>query len=141
MSNFEEIQSQATEQALREQNQLLRKQLEDMNLQMQMLMAQMQGNTTAQSSQMAQETQQPEVEQAVPLAPAQPTIQINVPQPEPVYVPPVAAPPQIPIPQLVTPGQLTNQNEQLEYILNKLSSLEGGQGMIDPAEFCIITDL
>ena len=111
-----------------------------MNLQMQALMAQMQGNTTAQSSQMAQETQQPDVEQAVPPAPAQTTVQINVPQPEPVYLPPMA-PPQVHIPQLVTPGQLTNQNEQLEYILNKLSSLEGGQGMIDPAEFCIITDL
>ena len=70
MSNFEEVQSMATEQALREQNQLLRKQLEDMNIQMQALMAQMQGNTTAQSSQVAQETQQPNVKQAVPLAPA-----------------------------------------------------------------------
>ena len=39
MSNFDEVQSMATEQALREQNQLLRKQLEDMNAQMQALMA------------------------------------------------------------------------------------------------------
>jgi hypothetical protein len=39
MSNFEEVQSMATEQALREQNQPLRKQLEDMNAQMQAFMA------------------------------------------------------------------------------------------------------
>jgi hypothetical protein len=80
MSNFEEIQSQATEQALREQNQLLRKQLEDMNAQMQALMVQLQGNTTAQSSQVMQETQQLNTEQVgpQPLAPA--AIQINIPQ-------------------------------------------------------------
>jgi hypothetical protein len=90
MSNFEEV--QATEQALREQNQLLRKQLEEMNMQMQALMAQMQGNMTAQSSQATQETQQPDVEQAIPPAPVQPTVHINVPQPEPVFLPPMAAP-------------------------------------------------
>jgi hypothetical protein len=45
----------ATEQALREQNQLLRKQLEDMNVQMQAIMTQLQGNVTAQSSQAPQE--------------------------------------------------------------------------------------
>jgi hypothetical protein len=51
------------------------------------------------------------------------------------------AAPQVHTPQLVTPGQLTNQNEQLECILNKLNTLEDSQGMIDPAEFCIVTDL
>jgi hypothetical protein len=45
----------ATEQALREQNQLLRKQLEDMNIQMQAIMAQLQGNKIPQSSQVSQE--------------------------------------------------------------------------------------
>jgi hypothetical protein len=39
MSNLEEVQSQVTEQALREQNQQLRKQLEGMKTQMQALMA------------------------------------------------------------------------------------------------------
>ena len=29
----------------------------------------------------------------------------------------------------------------MEYILNKLTILEGNQGAIDPAEFCIVTDL
>ena len=57
MSNFEEIQSQATEQALREQTQLLKKQLEDMNAQMQALMAQLHVNMTAQLSQVSQEAQ------------------------------------------------------------------------------------
>jgi hypothetical protein len=111
-----------------------------MNIQIQALMAQMQGNTTAQSSQVTQEAQQPSAEQAVPTAPAPATVHINVPQPEPVYLPQMAAP-QVHTPQLVTPGQLTNQNDQLEYILNKLNTLEGNQGMIDPAEFCIVTDL
>jgi hypothetical protein len=140
MANFDEVQSSATEQGLREQNQLLRKQLEDMNAQMQALMAQLQGNTTAQSSQLSQEAQPQDQEYTAPPPSAQATVQINVPQQEPAYLPPMAAP-QAHIPQLVTPGQLTNQNEQLEYILNKLNSLEGGQGIIDPAEFCIITDL
>ena len=45
----------ATEQTLQEQNQLLRKQLEDMNAQMQTIMAQLQGNIIAQSSQASQE--------------------------------------------------------------------------------------
>jgi hypothetical protein len=45
----------ATEQALKEQNQLLRKQLEDMNAQMQAIMAQLQGNKIPQSSQASQE--------------------------------------------------------------------------------------
>jgi hypothetical protein len=47
MSNLEEIQSQATEQALREENQQLRKQLEYMKKQMQVLMANL-GNMNAQ---------------------------------------------------------------------------------------------
>jgi hypothetical protein len=55
MSNFDMDQSQATEQALREQNHLLRKQLEDMNAQMLAFMAQIQGNIIAQSSQASQE--------------------------------------------------------------------------------------
>jgi hypothetical protein len=105
---------------------------------MQALMAQMQENTIAQSSQVIQENQQPNVEQVIPPAPA--TVHINVPQPEPVYLPPIAAP-QVHTPPLVTSGQLVNQTEQLEYILNKLNTLEGSQGMIDPAEFCIVTDL
>ena len=138
MANFEEVQNMATEQALREQNQLLRRQLEEMNAQMQAMMAQMQANTMAQSNQVIQENQQPNVEQVIPPAPA--TVHINVPQPEPVYLPPIAAP-QVHPPQLITPGQLVNQTEQLEYILNKLNTLEGSQGMIDPAEFCIVTDL
>jgi hypothetical protein len=41
MPNSEEIQNMAAEQALREQNQLLRKQLGDMNAQMQAIMAQL----------------------------------------------------------------------------------------------------
>ena len=123
MSNFEEIQSQATEQALREQNQLLRKQLEDMNAQMQALMVQLQGNTTAQSSQVMQETQQLNTEQVSPQPLAPTTIQINIPQQEPTY-PPVVAP-QVYVPQAITPGQSTSQNQQLEYILNKLNTLEG----------------
>jgi hypothetical protein len=45
----------AVEQALREQNQLLRKQLENMNTQMQAIMAQLQGNKTPQSSEISQE--------------------------------------------------------------------------------------
>jgi hypothetical protein len=46
----------AAEQALREQNQLLRKQLEDMNAQMQAIMAHLQGNKIPRSSQASQET-------------------------------------------------------------------------------------
>ena len=66
----------ATKQALREQNQLLKKQLEDMSAQMQALMAQLQVNTTAQSSQVSQEAPPQNVEQMVfPPAPA--TVQIK----------------------------------------------------------------
>jgi hypothetical protein len=56
MSNFEEVQSQATEQALREQNQLLWKQLESMNTQMQAIVAQLQANKIPQSERVSQET-------------------------------------------------------------------------------------
>jgi hypothetical protein len=55
MPNSEEIQNMAAEQALSEQNQLLRKQLGDMNAQMQAIMAQLQGNKIPQSSQASQE--------------------------------------------------------------------------------------
>jgi hypothetical protein len=139
MANFEEVQNMATEQALREQNQQLRKQLEDMNAQMQALMMQLQGNMTAQSSQVSQEPQNAE---HVILAPTQATVQINLPQQELAY------PPQIPMPQAfisapqaVVTEQFSKQSEQLEYILNKLNTLEGNQGAIDPAEFCIVTDI
>jgi hypothetical protein len=70
----------ATEQALREQNQQLRKQLEDMNAQMQVLMMQLQGNMTTQSSQISQEPQN--AEHAIP-PPAHATVQINLPHQEP----------------------------------------------------------
>jgi hypothetical protein len=55
MSNFEKVQDRVTEQTLQEQNQFLRKQLEDMNIQMQAIVAQLQGNKIAQSSQASQE--------------------------------------------------------------------------------------
>jgi hypothetical protein len=138
MSNFEEVQSMATEQALREQNQQLRKQLEDMNAQMQAFMAQQQGNMTAQSSQNSQEAQAQNQEHVIK-PPAPTTAQVNIPQ-EPAHPPQVAVP-QAYAPQAATTGQSTSQTEQLEYILNKLTVLEGNQGMIDPAEFCIVTDL
>ena len=139
MSNSEEVQSMATEQALREQNQLLKKQLEDMNAQVQVLMAQMQGNIIAQSGQNSQEAQAQNQEHVVQ-PPAQNTVQINIPPQEPAYYPQVAVP-QARAPQVAITGQSTSQTEQLEYILNKLTVLEGNQGAIDPAEFCIVTDL
>jgi TolA-binding protein len=136
MANLEEIQNMATEQALREQNQQLRKQLEDMNAQIQALMAQQQGNTTAQSSQTSQEAPPQNVEQMA-CPPAQATVQNNLPQQESTY------PAFISTPQVATAGQAPSgnkQTEQLEYILNKLNMLEGNQGAIDPAEYCIVTD-
>jgi hypothetical protein len=141
MSNFEEIQSMATEQDLREQNQQLRKQLEDMSALMQAFMAQQQGNVTAQSSQNSQEAQAQNQEYVIQ-PPAQATAQINIPQPGTAYLP------QMPMPQafvnappIAALERSSQQNQQLEYILNKLNTLEGNQGMINPAEFCIITDL
>jgi uncharacterized coiled-coil protein SlyX len=108
-----------------------------MSAQMQALMAQLQGNTTAQSSQTSQEAPPQNVEQmACPPAPA--TVQINLPQQEPTY------PAFVNTPQVVTAGQTSTgnkQTEQLEYILNKLNMLEGNQGAIDPAEYCIVTDI
>ena len=129
----------ATEQALREQNQQLRKQLEDMNAQMQTLMAQLQGNITTQSSRIPQEAQAQNQEHVVQ-PPVQNTVQINIPPQEPVHPPQVAVP-QAYDPQAAITRQSTSQTEQLEYILNKLTILEGNQGAIDSAEFCIVTDL
>jgi hypothetical protein len=138
MSNFEEVQSTATEQALREQNQLLKKQLEDMNAQMQAFMTQQQGNMTAQSSQNSQEAQAQNQEHVVK-PPAPTAAQVNILQ-EPTHPPQVAVP-QAYAPQAATTGQSTSKTEQLEYILSKLTILEGNQGMINPTEFCIVTDL
>ena len=81
----------ATEQALREQNQQLRKQLENMNNQMQVLMAQIQANTTAQTSQVMQETQQLNIGQAISPPPAHATIQIKIP-PRDLTYPQMSAP-------------------------------------------------
>jgi hypothetical protein len=75
----------------------------------------------------------------VPQPPAPTTAQVNIPQ-EPAHPPQVAVP-QAYAPQAATTGQSINQTEQMEYILNKLTILEGNQGAIDPAEFCIVTDL
>jgi hypothetical protein len=110
MSNFEEIQSQATEQALREQNQLLRKQLENMNAQMLAFMAQIQGNITAQSSQNSQEVQTQNQEQAIQ-PPAQATAQINIPQPGTAY------PPQVLMPQVFVSSPPTTSPESLQKYL------------------------
>jgi hypothetical protein len=93
----------------------------------------------AQSSQISQEAQPSNMEQVIspPIAPA--TAQVNIPQ-EPAHLPQVAVP-QAHAPQVAITRQPTSQTEQLEYILNKLTVLEGNQGMIDPAEFCIVTNL
>jgi hypothetical protein len=131
-------QSQATEQALREQNQLLRKQLEDMTAQMQAFMTQQQGSMTAQSSQNSQEAQAHNQEHVVK-PPAPTAAQVNIPQ-EPAHLPQVTIP-QAHAPHEAIIRQSTSQTEQLEYILSKLTVLEGNQGMINPTEFCIVTDL
>jgi hypothetical protein len=129
MANFEKVQSMATEQALREQNQQLRKQLEDMNAQMQALMIQLQINMTAQSSQVSQEAQLQNTEHVLP-PPAPATIQVNLTQQEPAY--PSVSSTFVNVPPTAAMGQSSRQTEQLEYILNKLNTLEGNQGAIDP---------
>ena len=130
-----------TEQALREQNQQLRKQLEDMNAQMQALMAHIQSNITAQSSQNSQEAQA-QTQECMIQPPAQATAQINIPQPGMAYLSQVPMPQAfVNAPPMAALEQSSQQNEQLEYILTKLNTLEGNQGMINPAEFCIVKDL
>jgi hypothetical protein len=153
MGSFEDIQQQSAEQTLKEEVQLLRKENEDLAQQVRALMARLEGSqqypqppafsplepasTSSQTPNQAQ-AQVPVAQQETNENRA-PPIALQTP---PVNTPVILNIPPPPVAAAIPPPTTDKQTvEQMEYILKRLRMLEGNQGVADPAQFCIVTDL